>query len=416
MKRIRPQIQTLHGSRFSLPDQHGSSARHGTMAPAAIMALVVVISGVALVLDSLWLDAASVELQTAAESAALASAGELATDDILKEQFDQERILDRARGKAKYIASTNRIAGAPVQLDNSSEGDIRFGRVVVQDATGQEIFVETGHRPTSVVVRAEHSRTRNNPVALFLNGLTGEVGGDVAALAEASIDNRIVGFQPLNGVPIPALPLAILKADLKKRGLQSWNEAIFDRQGSDRFCYHEDSGEISSGPDGIPEITLHSAGRRDDVENSNVFLFAAKRTATRDDISRHIRSGWTDEDLPDGVDGLRTDRRHHSFLTLNGVGGSLSTELAGVIGQCRVVFLYEEFQPDDRSREGQIRCVEAVAGRILSIRLRDSEACEIIFQPGVLTTRTALLASETLVQGSWDRLANTYIYKLRLTH
>lgn len=385
------------------------------MAPAAIMALVVVISGVALVLDSIWLDAAEVELQTAAESAALASCGTLATDDLLKVEYDQKSIIDRARERGASIASTNKLAGRSVELDDSDDGDIRFGRIVVDNA-GRERFVETPHRPTSVVVRAEHSRSRNNPVALFLHGLTGQSAGDVKTHAEASLDNRIVGLQPLNGVPIPALPLAILKSDPKNRGLETWDNAIINRQGADRFCYHEDTGEIAEGADGIPEITLRTAGRDEKIENSNMFLFASRPSVTRDDIARHIRIGWGDDDLPGGVEGLRLHRRHHEFLTLNGVGGSLSRDLESIVGECRIVFLYDEFESDGRSREGRIRCITAVAGRILSIQIHDGDACEIVFQPGVLTTRTALLASETLVQGSWDRLANPYIYKLRLTH
>jgi hypothetical protein len=386
------------------------------MAPAAIVVLVVVISGVALVLDKLWLDAASVELQTAAESAALASGGELATDDLLKPDFDQTALLERARHKGKSIANTNKIAGNPVSLDDSEEGDIRFGKIVVQGDSGREVFVETQRRPTSVVVRAEHSRSRNNPVALFFQGLTGQPGGDVTALAEASIDNRIVGLQPLDSVPVPALPLAILKSCEDQSRIDTWDAAITNRRGADRFCFHEDTGEITSGPDGIPEITLRTAGRDEDVDESNMFLFAAKHTATHEDIVRQLRSGWTEDDLPAGTDGLRLDRRHHKFLTLNGAGGSLPNELADLVGQCRIVFLYDEFQQDQYSREGRIRCVRAVAGRILDVRLHSNEACEIVFQPGVLTTRTALLAAETLVQGSWDRLANPYIYKLRLTH
>jgi hypothetical protein len=386
------------------------------MAPAAIIVLVVVISGVALVLDKLWLDAAAVELQTAAESAALASGGELVTDDLLRPNFNQSELLERARKKGTSIAWKNKLAGRPIEIDDSEDGDIRFGKLVVQEDTGREVFVETNQRPTSVVVRAEHSRSRNNPVALFFQGLTGQPAGDVTALAEASIDNRIVGLQPLDSVPIPALPLAILKSCQDDRRLDTWDAAIVNRQGADRFRYHEDTGEITSGADGIPEITLRTAGRDEDVDKSNMFLFAAKHTATHDDIIRHIRSGWTEDDLPNGIDGLRLDRGHDDHVTLNGVGGSLSNELADLAGQCRIVFLYDEFQPVEHSREGTVRCIRAVAGRILDVRLHSNEACEIIFQPGVLTTRTALLAAETVVSGSWDRLANPYIYKLRLTH
>ncbi len=92
-----------------------------------------------------------------------------------------------------------------------------------------------------------------------------------------------------------------------------------------------------------------------------------------------------------------------------------SSELRKIIGQCRIVFLYDRFESRSRSAAGRLQCVGAVAGRILSVEVLKHGQTEIVFQPGVLTTRTALLAVDTITQQPWEQLANRYIYKLQLT-
>ncbi len=130
--------------------------------PALLMGFVVVLCGVALVLNELWLESAQTELQTAAESAALASGGCLASDELLKEEPDFDALLDQAREKGSRIAGTNRIAGQPVEIDSTAGSDIRFGHLVAQERSGRTVFVETSREPKSVVVRAECRRRRGH--------------------------------------------------------------------------------------------------------------------------------------------------------------------------------------------------------------------------------------------------------------
>jgi hypothetical protein len=402
-------IRTENSHRFG-------HSRRGSLAPIAIFGLLTVLGMTALMLDRLWLEAAQAELITAAESAALASGQVLASDELLKEETDYEILADRARRCAVEIAASNRIAGAPVELDADAAGDIRFGRIVHRESTGEDVFVETLDGPLSVVVRAEHSRSRHNPVALFLNGFTNDEGGDVAALAEASIDNHIAGFQPLKGVPIPAVPLAILKADLSGTGLESWQAMIEQRQGADRYRFDETTHEISQEADGIPEITLHSAGFESDPTRVNSHLFVVNEKATQKDVAGHIQNGWYERDLPQSRQLLRFDRQSHELLTLDGIRGAFPRHLKQIVGECRLLFLFEQFELlSDSAACGRVRCVQAVAGRILKVTTHDDGSTDIVVQPGVLTTRTAVLARETVTQGPPERLANRYVYKLQLT-
>jgi len=405
-----------------------NSKRRGSMALAAMLSLLVIVGGVAIALDRLWLDSAQTELESAVEAAALRGGQLLASDDLLRLDADIETRLEQARRDAGSIAGENLLAGKPVELDLSPEGDIRFGRLVRRERTREDVFIETTDRPTSVVVRGLHSRSRNNPVATFLNSVSDNEGADVSALSEATIDNRIVGFQPVAGVPIPALPLAILREVKEGDTRESWLIQIEDRQGADQYGYDEQTGLVTDGPDGIPEIRLRSAIRRGDPKKANVHLFDVNGVSTDEELLLHMQNGWHDQDLPKSLTELRFDENSsHDFETTGGIHGAAPRVLEELIGQCRILFLYDEFLPTGRSGSGRIQVTQAVAGRVLSVEVLDDDGCELIIQPGVMTTRTALLASSENEARSGrrkkrdredrsEKLANRYIYKLQITN
>ncbi len=448
-----------------------SPARAGFLAPAALIALVVVLAAAALVIDRQWLDSTQIELTNASEAAALAGARALATDELLHAELDEARLINAARSAALRIARENRIAGEPVMLDPAANGDVRIGRLI-QNEAGLTVFLETSHKPTSVVVNAEHSRERNNPVVRFFDGWTSNRGADVAARTEATVDNHVVGFRPLDGQPVPALPLAILRTCNDER-TPTWQRDIERRLGSDRFGIDPVTGSVIAQPDGIPEIILCDAGvpptgvtgdadrdpkaassedtssAKDSIDSDestsssdsqaadgesadgesadgesadgatpaqrirNAYAFVLNPRASTADIARQFRNGWTAEDLPSGVDVLRTDRGPLTMTTLDSLGGAMADALCDAVGQQRIVFLFDKVTTGHGA--DQVACVSVVAGRVMSCNPSSREGCEIVFQPTVLTTRTAVLARETVTQGPPDQFANRYTYKLQLT-
>ena len=74
------------------------------MTLVAMMSLLVIVGGVALALDRLWLDNAKTELEIAVEAAALRSGQLLASDDLLRPDADIESRLQHARHEAGRIA------------------------------------------------------------------------------------------------------------------------------------------------------------------------------------------------------------------------------------------------------------------------------------------------------------------------
>ena len=97
--------------------------------------------------------------------------------------------------------------------------------------------------------------------------------------------------------------------------------------------------------------------------------------------------------------------------------------LRNVIGQPRACLLYDRADADANAQVAHVRCVRFVAGRVMSVREVSDTVVELVFQPAVMTSRSAVTASEisgSVGSATADPLShvpnNSYLYKLRLTN
>ncbi len=367
-------------------------------------------------LDRLWLHTSQVELQTAAEAAALAAGRALASDDLLRDEFQPEAFLMKARLAAARIALENFVAGEPLILITDADGDVRFGKLATDETTGETLFLETSSHPTTVAVHARCTQDRDAPVWLPMQSLFSPSNGDVVAIAEATLDNRVVGLRPVDNLPLPTLPLAILSA--------TWVQTIEQRRGKDRFAFDSSNGQVTEDTDGIPEITLRTPSLADRGVVANAFVMNLAGDLTHQDLQRQVRDGWSVADLePYGGELML----HSGSLSLAGARGIeaavLADALQGVVGQSRVCPLYDRVDGDPRSTTAGLRIIGFVAGRVMSVRDVSSGVCEIVFQPAVMTARSAVVASEIVglpsratPEESCSVSPNKYVYKLRLSN
>jgi hypothetical protein len=400
-------------TRLSKP--RSAHRRRGFLTPAIMVALFVAMIGVAVALDQLWLENAEVELNTAVEASALAAARQLATDDLLRSNSRSNQRIKRARQQAIQVASRNHVAGTDVEIDGKGRGSIQFGRRIFDPQTNRSQFVESKSNPTSVIVTAERSRRQGNPIALWFRQLTHQPAGDVASRAQATLDNRIIGFRPLEEVPVPALPFAILEDDPKGKRTDTWNAMIEQRQGEDNYSYNAKTGRVKNGPDGIPEIVLRTLPLNGTDEESNLQLIDIQTDFQPKKLRRQIKRGWTRNDLKNSQDEIQLSRNGTQFTSLAYLTDGHPRVLRGLIGQCRICMLYRNHAINDAGF-GTVDCRRFVAGRIMSVRRLPDDACEIVFQPGVMTTPTALLISNQAPTEQQELAINRYIYKLQITH
>jgi hypothetical protein len=376
--------------------------------PAVVVALLVVGLMLALVLDRLWIDAARVELSVGAEAAALRAAQELAGDHRLRAERDDARIAEHARRAAKEVAARNLVAGQPLILDTTVDGDVRFGRRV-RAARGRDVFLETEHLPTTVVVLAERSRSRANPLGLFLRGLTGQATADVAVFAEASIDGRVVGVRPFEGANVPAIPLAVLERDESGQDAATWAKRIEQRTGDDAFGFDESSGMVTSGGDGIPELALRSTGN-----GSNMCWIDAGNGLQDPLIAEQIDTGLNIEHLSETGGTLRIDKGPLRFRAGGIADGTALNALAGIAGEKRICFLAGPTLDSSSGRACvvDVRRIEAV--RVMHVSVSHAHVT-VIVQPTVICTRTAVLPQDLDSSPGGESDAAACVYKLHLT-
>jgi hypothetical protein len=365
----------------------------------------------ALVLDRLWIDAARSELTAAAQAAALAAAQRLADDERLRPEFDPAQLADAARAQAARVAAENLVAGEPLQLDAQAGGDVRLGQIV-SDAAGREVFLETELDATSVVVFAERSRGKGNPVALFLRELTRQPVADVGVSAEASVDYRVIGVRPFDGAAAPALPLAILAADSAGVRTDTWVHQIEQGQGADLYGIDRETGRVVPEPDGLPELTLASAPLRGETAEAarfNMRLVDVGAGLTTGLLVEQVENGWIADDLASRGGELTLGGSPLVLPAMPVVPGRVRDALPFVIGQRRIALLYTESGAPHRRGVGLVSVLRFVALRIMDVAPAADGAVRIVVQPTVIATRTAVLAD------TGDGEANPYLCKLHVT-
>jgi Flp pilus assembly protein TadG len=362
--------------------------------PAVAIALLVLMMAFALIIDRIWLETAKLELNNAAEAAALAAAGQLASDDLLRLDAPVEERLQNARLAAGDIAAENFVCGTAVELNTEPEGDIRIG---VLELTKNGIrFVESDDNPTSVVVTALRTRSNNNPIALVIAGVTKLAFGDVATRVEASISNDLVGLRAIEGTPIPALPVAIYEVDPSGDREDTWQNLIEDRKGTDDYSFDEESNTVIDGPDGIPEMVLRSMRLGQDPAKANVLLLDLGTGVDDNKVARQFKSGLTVDDLENFDGQLVIGQGATLALTATpDFDGAQQIALQKMIGECRICFLYSQSVPQRKQPDVTATCSQIVAVRILAVSGTVNGTVDVTVQPTVMKTRTALLASES---------------------
>lgn len=428
------------------PESRSRQSRRGFTTPAVAIAMFVVMCGLALILDRLWLDAADLELTTAAEAAALVAASELASDDLLKPTADPEQRFEIARVSAGWIASQNVVAGSPVLLDTSAQGDIRLGRLVVDQESGKVQFEETSISPTTAVVTAMRTRRSNNPVSLFVAGATGQPFGDVVSRVEASIDNRVCGVRPQDGTPVPAFPIAIWWKDPAGLRADTWQTQIEARKGPDQYGYDTVGQRVYSGSDGIPEIVLSCQAQGGQTTNSNVLVVDLGAGLNDQTLGQQFTSGLTAQDLSAfGGELCLTAATPQAMRASAELRHADREAMEALIGEPRICMLYTSATPIENGKLVLATCSSLVAIRVLAVQDQPDGSCTIVAQPCVLKTKTAILdvatpySTESVVPvspytgavnaavGSTSGTAasagvvtttpgNPYIYKLQLSH
>lgn len=306
--------------------------RRGAVMVFTVVMIFVLIGFASLTLDVGALYGVRADLQNAADASALSGASVLAGDDMLKVRVTKNgsisavtsMIFDRAHDVGLRHTS---FGASGTVLEQS---DVVTGWIDLVSSTSA---IDTG-KPASqfnaVYVLARRSHTSaNGPVKFFFASIFGKKEGEVSASAVAAYDDRVSGYDPGAG------------------GADLWPFTIrlteYDKQvaaGSDKYDYDSNTGNVSSGKDGVPEVDIYPA-------NLGPGNFGALRIKGGSQIT-HIEDGIPPEDIEEeiGTEQLNFYDDHGKAVTYSisgdpGLKASLENSIKTRIGDVVAVPVHD---------------------------------------------------------------------------
>jgi Flp pilus assembly protein TadG len=225
--------------------------RRGAVAVLTAILMVVLLGMVAFAVDVGWMSLSQSELQNAADSAALAGAGQLMSPAV---QFslpqntaaNQASILSAAETSAKTyaknFASYNRAGGVSslVLLDSDIEFGLTDSSGNYTKYTGNPTYANSFPNTIKVTLRLDGTSGGNGPLGLFFGSVLGTSNVNLTATASATIYAGTVD----NFSSTPNAGLLPMTMDVN-----AWNTFLATGQSSD--------GAIHTDANGLPQMQLY---------------------------------------------------------------------------------------------------------------------------------------------------------------
>lgn len=383
--------------------------RRGAAAPWIIMMLPVLAAAMALAVEYASLSHRQVQLQNAADAAALAAANAEAPATLLDgpDLVHDLLLTDRADRQNKVILDVRRAALAYAGRNPFPGGDVPLNANVTNAADG-ELLLGTLDGPNAVPNWMIPPLTADSLYNPHLNAVRVQLERlSVRAAATAYVDRDVIGFKvrgtshvltPLGEAAIPVVPLAVRTDWQDLSNNKSWDHNIIERQGADDYLldafgvpvHVPDPDPMTPTPaDGIPEITVRISD--DGLGNGQMVAVGADVPVALTQVTTGITA--TQLALFDPQNQLVLDQGGVNRKELNQLVptstqlSTLATELGKILGKRRVWLLY------DTTPGGKVNAVGFVAARVMAVKTESAlgvTTTEVVLQPTMLLTATAL--------------------------
>ncbi len=405
--------------------------RSGTIVAWLPLVLLALLGIIALAINYTRLWTIRVEMQSAADAAALAGADTLVGDDLLRgDPSALPALIQAASAQAIKYAASNLVQGQPFVLlpnpNNLASGDVVFG--TLDQPRGSTFVVATGvNDPTNsalamintVQINAWLTRARGNAPSLFLGGLLGLTSVDIHAASAAMLDRDVIGFRPLGQQPLKLAPLAIF-SDPSGMDSKSWQYQIEEKNAPDNYRYDAGSHMFVLGPpgDGLPEMPIVMATDPSQEGIANVgLLYLGFSDAS--EIGQQLVMGVTPDQLVSFGSQLVLEPSDNRLR----VPGSDIGPAAGSTDLTSIQNGLEQLQQSGEPRVWPLYCgldgsgqpilCGFVAARVVTVNAPAGGTFTFSLQPTMISTATAVTdASRRGIGGI--AIVNPYICKVRL--
>lgn len=337
--------------------------RRGAIAVVAALVLVLMLGFAALAVDLMVICVARAQLRTTADSAALAGATKLVSEDRLRGSANLVKEMASARSAARDLARRNPVLNVALDLpDNPGNAPKQSIVVGFRERATRNFIIDPllVLKYDTVRVTASRSQAVGGQVPAFFSKILGHSGFDVSATAHATVLNyTIKGFQATGGSPGPTslIPIAL-------------NSTAYDamRAGTtpDRYSYDEATGNISQKSDGISESNLfpQSSGSGN---WGTVNIGTSNNSASF--LGNQIRDGVSTADLVSG--GYSPSMELNPAITLGGNPGinlGIKSAIQSRIGDEVIVPIFDPVASGGSGNNFNYRIIAFAAVRILDFK------------------------------------------------
>jgi len=362
--------------------RHRKSAfrRLGQMLVLTAALMPVLVGLVALAVDIGVIATAKAQLQTAADSAALAGAQKLASQYRLQAGTVGQADITDAQTQAIQFASSNKVLGDPALLlanatnANTGTEDVVAGYLARPFDPNQAIVTSAAMLPyfNTVQVRTSRSATHGGKVPGYFSSIWGNQGSDLKLSSAAAVVG-ISGFQSVDGsTNANLLPIVLDKATFA---------AMIQGQTTDQFAYNSGTNAVSNGADGITESKLYPVANGYPGNWGTIKIGVSDNsTAT---LSAQIRYGITPAQLATYPNGLLQPDPSTGTIQFEGnpgISAGLKDDLASIIGKPVRIPIFDPTQSGGNGNNLVYTVVAFAPARLLKVVFKGKNKY-VIVQP-----------------------------------
>jgi len=252
---------------------------------------ILMVGFAALAVDLGHMRLVKVQLQNAADAAALAGASALMDPAGIGGNATPEQRAQEARLRASTYAAKNAAEKKAVLLDPA---DITVGHITNPDNLQEGLAAAQPYNAVQTIAR-KNENSSNGPVSLFFAAIWGERTASLTATATALLDGRMYGYRAVTkSGKAPLIPVTVRR--------QKWTDEIVAKAGDDLYGYDPQTGQITNSPDGIPELSLYPEKQKDqDPEGEGGGDFGLLNIGPENqgvpELAEQIRNGINEENI-----------------------------------------------------------------------------------------------------------------------
>ena len=352
-------------------------SRSGSVLVFIAIAMVATFAVIAFAVDIGYLNVVRSQIQSSADSAALAAAWDLVGKDTAYGEGSDLWAILVARYRARQYAGYNKVTG---DSPNLAFDDIYVGRL---ETASSEMCFDDWTRYNAVRVRVRRTDEQNGAVSTFFARVLGIDSANCRGEATAMFIDNFGGFTaPSDGSNLDMLPYAL--------DLETWND-LMAGNGDDDFGWDEENEAISSGADGVLEVNLFPQGTGSPGNRGTVDIGSSNNSTN--DIARQIVEGVSAEDLEHHGGSLEFDCNRELFLNGDtGISAGVKDELASIKGQPRIIPIFSDVSGNGNNAMYTI--VKFVGIRIMDVKLTGKMSTKrVIIQPAQIETKGGIPAT-----------------------